>query len=210
MGFKKGQNPNHPRKGAAIKVDPIRDLQAVVRIRENLKRAHEYRNYCLFTLGVNTAWRANELLSIRVGDVEHLKDYEMLTLKQSKTNTYRATPLNPLAIRALRIWLEAYQKRHPIYYHPGAPLFPSMNHLRSPLSVPSITALVKKWCKQAGVSGHFGSHTMRKTWGYRQRVTYNAQLSLICRALEHSSERETLAYIGILPEEVNDLYRNEI
>ena len=73
MAFAKGENPNHPRKGSSLRVEPIRDLAVIARIKANLLAARQYRNYCLFVVGINTAWRANELLSIRVGQVRHLQ-----------------------------------------------------------------------------------------------------------------------------------------
>jgi len=210
MGFRKGQNPHHPRKGASIKVDPIRDLQALARIKQNLSRERKIRDLCLFTLGINTAWRANELLSIRVGHVQHLKKGDKLELKQSKTNKYRITPLNPLAMAAVQNWLDVYAQQYPNTFSPDAPLFPSHTNCRAALLVPSVTALVKKWCMAAGVYGRFGSHTMRKTWGYHQRVTFHSPLALISQALGHRSEDETLTYIGILPCEIDDLYKMEL
>ena len=70
MPLKKEENPNHPLKGSTIHVEPIRDKTAIKRIKK-LLRDHP-RDLCLFTLGINTAFRANELLSLQVNQVEHL------------------------------------------------------------------------------------------------------------------------------------------
>jgi len=210
MGFKKGENPHHPKKGSSIKVSPIRDLRAIARIKDSLKGEGQLRNICLFTLGINTAWRANELLSIKVRQVENLREGDILELKQSKNNKYRATPLNAVVIDAIQNWLSLYKTEYPLYFRSDAPLFLSFNNRCNALRVPRVTGLVKGWCSMARVRGRFGSHTMRKTWGYHQRVTFNSPLTLISRAYGHSSERETLAYIGILPEEIDDLFMNEL
>jgi integrase len=206
MPFRKGQNPNHPRRGAAIKVDPIRDLAAIARIKRMLIDQDHVRDYCLFTLGINTAWRANELLSLTVGDVRGLKVWDDLVLKQSKNRKYRITPLNPAVHRALEFWLVVYGRELP----DAAPLFPSYRYKGEALRVPSLCNLVKRWCACAGVQGNYGSHTLRKTWGYQQRLRYEAPLSLLVKAYGHSSERITLDYLGIQPKEITDLYRNEI
>jgi integrase len=52
---------------------------------------------CLFSLGINTAYRASELLAIKVGDVRHLQPGDVLTRKQSKTQKYRGVVLNAAA-----------------------------------------------------------------------------------------------------------------
>ena len=82
----KGRNTNHPKKGASIKVQPIRGLDAISSIKRNLSR--HPRNLCLFTLGINTAYRANEILSLNVGQVRHLQSGDILSIKQSKTREY--------------------------------------------------------------------------------------------------------------------------
>ena len=64
------RNFNHPKKGSSIKVEPIRDLKAIKRIKKLY--ADRPRDICLFTFGINTAYRANELVSIKVGQVAHL------------------------------------------------------------------------------------------------------------------------------------------
>lgn len=208
MGFKRGENPHHPAKGSSIRVDPIRDVRAIARIKKHLYKDGKYRDLCLFTLGINTAWRANELLSITVGQVRSLKPGDSIELKQSKTGKYRRTPINDNALRAIQSWLEFYEGKFPNRYSIKAPLFPSIRG--GALRVSSVTSLVKNWCDLASLKGQYGSHTLRKTWAYHQRVSFHAPLPLIMEALGHTSERQTLAYIGILPVEVDELYLNVI
>jgi hypothetical protein len=57
-------NPNHPKKGSSIKVEPIRQKAAIQRIKAALLHGGKHRDYCLFVLGINTALRANELLGL--------------------------------------------------------------------------------------------------------------------------------------------------
>ena len=103
MPFPKGQNPNHPAAGSTIKVEPIRDKKASQRIKKIL--ADRPRDLCLFTLGINTAYRANELLSLKVGQVQALRAGDVLDLKQRKTHKYRPVTLNATAVTAIQAWL---------------------------------------------------------------------------------------------------------
>ncbi len=91
MPFQKGQNPNHSVAGSTIKVEPIRDKRAIARIKKVL--GDHPRDLCLFTLGINTAYRANELLSIKVRQVRSLNVGDVLELKQSKT--HKVSSRNP-------------------------------------------------------------------------------------------------------------------
>ncbi len=209
MGFKRGENPHRPRKGASIKVEPIRDPEAIAQIKGNLLDKGQLRNLCIFAMGINTAWRCSELLSITLADVMHLKIGDMLVLKQPKTGDYRYTPINEEVHRTLRLWLVQYAEKYPCLFNDlKSPLF--LSNRRAALKVPSVIALVKKWCAGAGLVGHYASHTLRKTWGYHQRVTLNKRIEVISEAFCHSSVHVTRAYIGILRSEVNELYRGVI
>jgi len=192
------RNPNHPKKGSSIKVEPIYELRDIQRIKDML--AENPRNLCLFTLGINTAYRANELVSITVGQVAHLKAGDKLDLKQSKNKKYRSTVLNEVVTQSIQTWLQAHSDPRP-----EAPLFSSE---KTGLALKSVclTRLVKQWCHSAGLKGQYGSHTLRKTWGYHQRKTYDQPLSLLTRAFGHARESQTLEYLCIQPEEIEELY----
>ena len=157
--MKKGRNDNHPKKGSSTRVQPIRGLEAIRTIKRNL--AQQPRNLCLFTLGINTAYRANEILSLTVGQVAKLRAGDVLDVKQSKNKEYRSTVLNGVAVEAIQNWLN----HHPCAHDPAAPLFISQRDIGQSLSVPAVTNLVKKWANEAALQGNYGSHSLRKTWG---------------------------------------------
>ena len=76
--------------------------------------------------------------------------------------------------------------------------------------VPSIVNLVKGWCKKINLQSNFGSHTLRKTFGYQQRVNFGVGLPELMVSFNHSSQRQTLDYLCIQPGEVKNIYSNEI
>lgn len=193
----KTQQRNHPAKGSSIKVEPIRDLRAIAKVKSLLVR--QPRNLCLFTIGINTAYRASELLSLHVGDVAHLKVGDSIDIKQLKNQKYRRATLNGEAYRALQSWLDV----HP---DPKAdvPLFRSQKG--GALSVSAVNQLVKKWCRTIELQGNYGSHSMRKSWGYHQRMQLDTPVALLMRAYGHATEMQTLEYLCIQPEELKSLY----
>ena len=81
---------------------------------------------------------------------------------------------------------------------------------REVLTVPSTHRLVKSWCKTINLKGNYGSHTLRKTWGYHQRVTFGVDLPRLMVCFNHSTQRQTLDYLCIQPEEIKDVYENEL
>jgi len=203
MGMpKREKNPNHPKKGSTIKVEPIRRVRDIKRIKKRLENAP--RDLCIFTLGINTAYRASELLSIKVGDVAHLGVGDRFELKQQKTKKYRATTFNQTVVSAIQAWI----KLHPDP-RPKTPLFVSRKS-GSALTVSTFGNMVKGWCRETGMKGNFGSHSLRKTWGYHQRVQNKAAVPLLMEAFGHATQQQTLEYLCIQSEEIQELYALEL
>ncbi len=194
------QSQNHPRPGSAIRVEPIRDRRAIARIKKNLRR-HNLRDFCLFTLGINTAYRGCELLSLTVGQVAHLRRRDVLAVKQSKNRKYRSVTMNGVAVEVIKAWLAD----HPARDTPDAPLFLSQRS-DTGIGVSALNHMVKRWCAEAGLKGNYGSHTLRKTWGYHQRKVAKTPIPLLMIAFGHSTQAQTLAYLCIQEAEVRDLF----
>src|SRR5208283_4134681 len=81
---------------------------------------------------------------------------------------------------------------------------------RGVLTVPSVNRLVKEWCEAINLQGNFGSHSMRKTWGYHQRVSFGRGVAELMVVFNHSSEKQTLDYLCVQPEEIKSIYANEL
>ena len=202
------KNPNHPPPGSTIKVEPIRTVQAVNKIKSMLEP--NPRNYCLFVLGINTAFRASELLSIRVGQVKYLAPGDRLEVKQTKTKKYRSVTLNQTAFEAIRRLLaekekEALKKRNPGVVDDDAFLFTGQRGSEA-LRVSTLNNLMKDWCSKANLKGNYGSHTLRKTWGYMQRKKQDTPVPLLMQALGHATQRQTMEYLCIQEKEIENVY----
>jgi site-specific recombinase XerD len=61
----------------------------------------------------------------------------------------------------------------------------------------SITSI----CRDVGLSGNFGTHSLRKTWGYHARLS-GVDLVLIMHKLNHESIAYTKRYLGITDDEL--------
>jgi integrase len=198
--MRKGHNPNRPAKGSTIKVDPIRKVKDIKAIKTMLK--DKPRDLCLFTLGINTNLRASDLLGITVGMVKDLKPKDELVLKERKTGKHRRITLNKAVVAAIRGLLTSRE-----YEKDDDPLFQGQ---RGPLTVPSINRLVKGWCRAINLKGNYGSHSLRKTFGYHQRVTFGRGIPELMVVFNHSTQRQTLDYLCIQPNEIRDIYLNEL
>ncbi|HEY9655202.1 MAG TPA: tyrosine-type recombinase/integrase, partial [Crinalium sp.] len=172
---------------------------AISRIKKIL--ADRPRDLCLFTLGINNAYRANELLSLKVGQVKNLQAGEVLDLKQRKTHKYRPVTLNATAVASIQAWLAISDLKPEDYLFTGQ---------RGCLTVETMSTRVKTWCHDVGLKGNYGSHTLRKTWGYWQRLERGTAIPLLMEAFGHATQQQTLAYLGIQSNEIAAIYELEL
>jgi len=199
--IKKGTNPNRPRKGSTIQVSPIIHKRIIKRIKYDL--ADKPRDLLLFVMGINTALRASDLLNLKVLQVQHLSIGDSLMVHERKTKKNRRITINQAVHKVLRTWLEQNNSEW---------LFPSQRKGKA-LKVPSLNKMVKKWCEVAHIETgikqngtNYGSHTLRKTFGYWQRIDAGVPIHTLMKIYNHSSQAITLTYLGIQEQEIEDVY----
>jgi len=194
--MRKGQNLNHPAKGSTTKVQPIRQPKDIKAI-GTILRDHP-RNLALFTLGIHTILRPAELLGIRVDQVQNTRPGEEIEVRETRTNRMRRFSLNRACVASVRALLEYREKEEGGAPDPADRLFAG---LRGPLSVQALHRLVKGWCAAQGLQGNFGSHSLRKTFGYHQLLGRRASLHDLMTDLGHSTPHQTLEYLCVPPKE---------
>ncbi len=198
--MQKGQNFNHPSKGSRIKVAPIRRIEDLDAIRKSL--AGNPRNLALFTLGINTCLRPVDLLGIKIRQVLGLEDTGEINIRERRTGQDRRIPLNRECVETITALLRARTDQENGVPDPEGFLFTGR---RGPLLLPSLNNLVKKWCADIDLAGNYGSHSLRKTFGYGLLVYSGVALTEIMDRFNHVSPYQTLEYLGIGPEEINQI-----
>lgn len=193
---------NHPQKGDSIKVDPIRSERDIRNIKKLL--ADKPRDLALFTLGINTNLRASDIVRITVGQVRHLQPGQHFNIREKKTGKERSITINKTVHEAIQNLLQTIPNAEDT-----SPLFQSRKGLQ-PLCVPYINSLVKGWCRALNLKGNFGSHTLRKTFGYIHRTVFNTDIPTLMTLFNHSTQRQTLNYLGIQDTDIKDAYLKEI
>ncbi len=201
--MKKGQNFNHPPKGSRIEVEPIRNEKDIKSILQLL--SGKPRDLLLFTMGVNNGIRAGDLLNLKVGDVRYLKAGQVHQIIESKTQKKNVVVVNKFVRKALDLYLSQGEHKDDHHF-----LFQSRKGENSPLSVQSAHGLIKKWTQAINLKGNYGTHTLRKTWGYHQRVKYGVGFDVIAKRYNHSDPKTTMLYLGIEDKEVHNILMNEI
>ena len=191
---------NHPRKGSNLTMDPIRSIEDINSIKKLLSDRPRPSPVCPWN---KHRLRTGDLLRLKVGQVKGLKVGETLTIREGKTGKSNVILINKSIYKVLKSYLETSGLGEEDY------LFKSKKG-QGPLQVASVNNLIKEWTTSINLQGSYGSHSMRKTWGFIQRTKFGVSWELICKRYKHSSPSVTTAYLGIEDKEVNGILLNEL
>jgi integrase len=187
-------------------VEPIKDLKQISAICKIL-RAGQYgvRDELLFLMGINTALRISDLLNLKLGDVIDLKGKikEEICLREIKTGKLKQNPLNKVVIDALKGYLYEYFDNIK-NLDLTQPLFKSKKGTKA-ITRQQAFHVLSEAGKSIGLS-NIGTHSLRKTFGYHAFKKSGGNIALVQKLLNHSSSSDTLRYIGIEREEINNAY----
>jgi len=188
-------------KGSVITVEPIRKIKDIKAITRLLKSRP--RDYLLWLAGINNGLRANDIVQLRYRQVEDLRSGAVIKIIESKTGKPNILVINKSVHKALEIYIKA------INPDPEDYLFRSRKG-NSHISSQTVGNMIRSWASTINLKGQYGAHTLRKTWGYHQRVNHGAGFELLCKRYNHSSPAVTMRYLGIEDKEVCELLMNEI
>ena len=199
------RNPNHPVKGSSTKVEPIRSDRDIKNIKKLI--ADKPRDLAIFTFGINTNLRASDLLRLKIGNVLYVRPGEEFTIREKKTKKLRNITMNKTVYDAVQGLLATMDTSDEDAY-----LFQSRKGKVSggKLTETYLNKLVKGWGRQINLKCNLGSHSLRKTMGYVHRTKFNTDIPTLMEMFNHSTQKQTLAYLGIQPQEIQSAYLKEI
>jgi len=196
---------NRPRKGAHIKVEPIRYLADIKRIKNLL--VNRPRDMALFTLGINTPLRVSDLLRLTYHQVSGLSPGDFLSIHEKRTGRRLKVGFNRACCDVVANLGATHIDRSGLQT-PAHFLFPSR---RGDVLLPSsVHRLVKSWCKAIGLEGNYGANSLRKTWGYHQFATFGTDLARLSTYFNHATRRQTLDYLCLVPEDFKSIFDHEL
>ena len=134
--------------------------------------------------------------------------FEKKTRNTRKKKKNRYISINTAVIEAVTLYLENTDGVTLSDY-----MFTSNSHNRGlseePLTVVSIERILKGIARDLDLNIRVATHPLRKTFCYHQMVMSNndsRKLMLLQKMLGHSTMAQTLDYIGITSEEIQDAY----
>ena len=200
--------------------EPIKSIEDIKRISEYLVSNGRYRDNMLFIVGINFGLRVSDLLRLRFNMVldetltfrDRFPILEKKTANTRKVRRNRYITINDSAIQAITLYIkEMAKKGTPV--HMDDYLFRGESNRcgnqNKPMNRVSVDRILKSICEEVGVNAKVSTHTLRKTFGYHQMVMSGndpRKLLLLQKIFGHSTVSQTLDYIGITREEIEDAY----
>lgn len=184
-------------------VQPIRDLDklnecyAIAREHDRHKKTGEVSWELLLLVGFNTSLRVSDFTRFKVGDLKG-KDYAQMQAK--KTGKEARILINPQARKEINRLLAG---RKPDEFILQSRVHDRITHKRVPITRQRCYQIIRYIAQQAGIEERIGCHTLRKTFGYHYYKMTGDVVSLQ-RILGHSYQRETLVYIGVVQENIDE------
>lgn len=146
---------------------PIRNKTQLDKFKSFYKEAPQgARNSTLITVGLNTALRIGDILSLTCRDVytEDGRPRTHLVIKEQKTGKENRICLNKALRRALTAYRRVLIKTH--MYQEGNPyLFPSARKKGSHLSRSQAFRIISRAAAGTGMEDHISCHSLRKCTG---------------------------------------------
>ncbi len=184
-------------------VQPIRDLDVLQKCYE-IAREHDRKRLSgevswelILLVGFNTSLRVSDFRRFRVSDLRG-KDYAQIQAK--KTGKEARILINPGARREINRLLTGRRGDEYIFQSRQED---TATHKTRPITRQRVYQIMNIIAKKAGIEERIGCHTLRKTFGYHYYKMTGDVVSLQ-RILCHSYQRETLVYIGVVQENIDE------
>lgn len=180
-------------------VEPIRDKGKINDMYYYLS-GKDPKYGVMFKFGLNTGLRISDILPLTTQDIFNergeFRDY--LILKEKKTGKEKKIKLNNALKNVLKSFVAKEERKLDSY------LF---YNKRSGGHIKRIQAykVLKRAADICGIE-NFGTHSMRKTWGYWTYKASKYNIGLIMDTFNHSSQNVTLRYIGVSQDQKDELY----
>lgn len=195
--------------------EPIKSINDIDRISQYLLTNERYRDNMLFIVGINFGLRVSDLIRLKFSHLIN-NDYSFKTtfpiLEKKTRNTRkvkrnRYISINDAVMDAVTIYLEHNQCKLDDY------MFRSESNRGSnqnkPLARASVDRILKDIADNLNLDCKIATHSLRKTFGYHQMLMSNndpRKLLLLQKMFGHSTAAQTLDYIGITGEEIEEAY----
>ena len=190
---------------SAQPIKKTRDLEKFKNYYKEIKP--NYRNELLIILGLNTALRISDMLSLEwhsVYDFDKKEYRNHIIIQEQKTGKISQIYINSNVLDALKDYRE-YLRRKEKTIDPDTFLF---NHSNKNVSITRTQAfrIIKEAADYYSLSGVISCHSLRKTFGYHA-WKQGVPPVLLVTIFNHSSFNITKRYLGIEQDDKDKIFK---
>ena len=179
---------------------------------ENFKRYYQevkpnYRNELLIILGLNTALRISDILSLEWNSVYNFEKKEYrnhIVIAEQKTGKVSQIYLNSNVLEALKEYKEYLKLNHKVI-GPDTFIFNHSNK-NIPITRTQAFRIIKEAADYYNISGVISCHSLRKTFGYHA-WKQGVPPVLLVTVFNHSSFNITKRYLGIEQDDKDKIFK---
>ena len=164
-------------------------LNKIDKAKTEVKKYQAYRNYMLVLVGLNTAFRAEDLLQLRVCD---LNGY--ISIKENKTGKMQNFKMNKDFKAEVDKYVQRFNLGRYEYMFMGQKTVVNGKKYALPINRQQGHRIVSQAGKAIGIQFVFGLHSLRKTFGY-QYINNGGQILTLMKMYNHDSPDVTLRYV---------------
>ncbi len=184
---------------------PIRSMEQLQLFKNYYRTVKPHpRNNMLITLGLNSALRISDLLSLRCGDLYNYEKGDFrshIVIREGKTGKYNRIYINGEVRRAVSACIQPDGRK------PQDWLFISQRQKARPLSRYQAYRLVKEAAIYAGLPADISCHSLRKTFGYHA-WKQGTPPALLMNIYNHSAYQITRRYLCIDQDDKDEVFAN--
>jgi len=158
-------------------VEPIRDRKEIEAMKKFLKERN-LRDYMIFTLGINSKLKVNDLLKLRVSDIFDEKGEILINVSPNENRKEdKIFPFSDTVIRDYTEDLMEYFKKYFVDALPGAAMFPSRKG-GGPITRQQAHRIIINAAKAVGIKDNIGAQSLRKTFEHLTYITLDGRNNL--------------------------------
>lgn len=186
-----------------MKVEPIKDEKKLNAFLKYLKGTN-YRDWMMAKMQLNTGLRISDVVSIKVSDIlnEKKKFKSYFALHEEKTNKSKKISFSEPLKKDLLAYINENALELDDYLFTSRK---SKDGAKNHITTVQAYRVLKAAADAVGIE-FFGTHSLRKTFGYKTYINTGFNVALIQSIFNHGSQRETLIYIGMDQEEKDEVY----
>ncbi|MDM0543685.1 tyrosine-type recombinase/integrase [Clostridium perfringens] len=185
-------------------VNAIKDMKKINALLMYLKGTSD-RDYLLAKFQLNTGLRISDVVSVKVCDVMSVKRRfkEHLVIDEIKTNKSKSIKLNNELRDAIKDYVVKNDLKDNDFLFKSKKFDEFGNN--KCITVTQAYRILKAAAESVGID-NFGTHSLRKTWGYFTYKASKHNIGLLMDMFNHSAPSITLRYIGIDQDARDEMY----